>query len=59
MDLVYNGVLSPIHDDDKGLDPIGEDIWKQCTYQNATNQSLSRCFIFLYDVEDLVNIGKI
>ena len=40
-DLVQNGVSASIHEDDRGLDPVGVEIWKPCAYHNATNHSLS------------------
>lgn len=57
-DLVRNEVLASICDDERGLDLVGEEIWRPCAYHNAISHSLSRCLIFLYDVEILVNLGK-
>lgn len=42
-DLVQNGVLTFIHEDDRGLDPIGAEIWKPCSYHNSIDHSLSGC----------------
>ena len=59
MDFVWNMVLARIHDEDRGFDPVGEEILKPCAYHNATNHSLSRCLSFCYDIEASVNMGKI
>ena len=59
MDLVQNRVLAPIHDDDEDLNPVRGEIWKPCAYHDATDHSLSRCPSFRYNVETLVNSGKI
>ena len=53
------GSKGSIHEDDRGLDPVGVEILKPYAYHNATNHSLSRCLNFCYDIGTLVNLGKI
>ena len=59
IDLVQNVVLSSIREDDGAFNPIGMEIWKPCPHHDATDQSIGRCLKFLYDMESLINMGKI
>lgn len=58
-DLVQKVVLSSIQDDDEALDPIGIEIWKPCAYHDAIYHSIRMFIRFCYDLEALVNMGKI
>ncbi|KAH0663233.1 hypothetical protein KY284_028164 [Solanum tuberosum] len=57
--LVQKGVLASIRKDDEAIYPVGIEIWKPCPYHNAIDHNIERCLKFRYDVESLVNMGKI
>ncbi|KAH0652419.1 hypothetical protein KY290_030852 [Solanum tuberosum] len=57
--LVQKGVLASIRKDDEAIDPVGIEIWKPCPYHDAIDHNIGRCLRFCYDVESLVNMGKI
>ena len=59
MDLVKIGVLASLHGDDRGLDPVGGEIFKLCAYRDSIDHNISECIVFLYDLESLVNMRKI
>ena len=50
MDLVKNGVLAFLHDDERFLNPIGGEIFKPCAYHDAIDHSISKCLGFRYDL---------
>uniref|UniRef100_M1B272 Uncharacterized protein n=1 Tax=Solanum tuberosum TaxID=4113 RepID=M1B272_SOLTU len=53
------GVLASIRNDDEAIDPVGIEIWKPCPYHDAIDHNIGRFLRFRYDVESLVNMGKI
>uniref|UniRef100_M1AEV4 Uncharacterized protein n=1 Tax=Solanum tuberosum TaxID=4113 RepID=M1AEV4_SOLTU len=57
--LVRKGILASIGKDDEAIDPVGIEIWKPCPYHDAIDHNIGRCLRFRYDVESLVNMGKI
>uniref|UniRef100_M1DA97 Uncharacterized protein n=1 Tax=Solanum tuberosum TaxID=4113 RepID=M1DA97_SOLTU len=57
--LVRKGVLASIRKDDEAIDPVGIGIWKPCPFHDAIDHNIGRCLRFRYDVESLVNVGKI
>ncbi|KAH0652523.1 hypothetical protein KY289_030201 [Solanum tuberosum] len=57
--LVQKGVLASIRMYDKAIDPIGIEIWKPCPYHDAIDHNIGRSLGFRYDVESLINMGKI
>ena len=59
MDLVKNGVLDFLQDDDRGFDPVEGEIFKPCAYHDAIDHSISKCLGVCYDLESLVNMRKI
>ncbi|KAH0755082.1 hypothetical protein KY290_025352 [Solanum tuberosum] len=57
--LVRKGILASIRKDDEAIDPVGIEIWNPCPYHDATYHNIARCLGFHYDVESLINMGKI
>uniref|UniRef100_M1E0C5 Uncharacterized protein n=1 Tax=Solanum tuberosum TaxID=4113 RepID=M1E0C5_SOLTU len=57
--LVRKRVLASIIKDEKAIDPVGIEIWKPFPYHDAIDHNIGRCLRFHYDVESLVNMGKI
>ncbi|KAH0780992.1 hypothetical protein KY290_000590 [Solanum tuberosum] len=53
------GVFASIIKDDEEIDPVGIEIWKPCPYHDAIDHNIGRCLGFRYDVESLINMGKI
>uniref|UniRef100_M1DQ46 Uncharacterized protein n=1 Tax=Solanum tuberosum TaxID=4113 RepID=M1DQ46_SOLTU len=53
------GVLTPIKRDDGTFDPVGIEIWKPCPYHDAIDHNIGKCLGFRYDVESLINKGRI
>lgn len=58
-DLVCNGVLASLHDNDRGIDPIGVETFKHCAYHDALDYRFSTCLCFCYDIESFVDMRKI
>lgn len=58
-DLVQTRILASIHENGKALNPFGVEIWKPYAYHNSTYHCLSIFLSLRYDIEALVNIGKI
>ena len=59
MDLVNNAILASLYDDDNSRDLVGGEIVKPCAYHDAINYSISKCFVFHYDLESPVNMENI
>uniref|UniRef100_M1DVL6 Uncharacterized protein n=1 Tax=Solanum tuberosum TaxID=4113 RepID=M1DVL6_SOLTU len=57
--LVQRGILTPIRRDDEFVDAFGDEIWKPCHYHDAVDHNIGMCLGFRYDMEFLINKGKI
>ncbi|KAH0706606.1 hypothetical protein KY290_011737 [Solanum tuberosum] len=59
IQLVRRKVFVNIKRDEKTFDPVGIEIWKPCPYHEVIDHSIKRCLGFRYDLESLINKGRI
>ncbi|KAH0712287.1 hypothetical protein KY289_008246 [Solanum tuberosum] len=57
--LVQRGILTPIKRDDGIVEPFEIKIWKPCPYHDDIDHNIGMCLGFRYDVESLINMGRI
>uniref|UniRef100_M1DDA2 Uncharacterized protein n=1 Tax=Solanum tuberosum TaxID=4113 RepID=M1DDA2_SOLTU len=58
-ELVRKGVLTSIKRDDETFDPVRIEIWKPCPYHDTIDHIVGMCLGFRYDLESLINKGRI